>query len=351
MKFTPSAVLRAAAFAIPLISAPNLAAPALAADVVNVGAVGNSGDVGFYIAEAKGFFREENLDVKLTVFDSAARMIAPMGTGDLDVGSGAASAGLYNAAARKIDIRAVADRGRTAPGYQYQTLMIRKDLVDSGRIKDYSDLKGLKFAAAAPGVTSLSVINEALKKGGLKYSDVEVVSLGFPAQLAAFQSKAIDASMMIEPFATRLVNDNVTVRWKSTEDFYPNDQISMIFFGDKFAKEKPEVAKRFMKAYVRGARVYNDALENGQWKKGGAADEVIAILSKNLKLTVEQIRGIYPHACDPDGRLNLDSMRKDLAFFQQQGLVGDKNAKVETIVDMSFVEAALKELGPYKPAN
>lgn len=346
MNFQPSALLRAAILALPLLSAP-----AIAADVVNVGSVGNSGDVGFFIAEAKGYFRAENLDVKLTVFDSAARMIAPLGTGDLDVGSGAASAGLYNAAARKIDIRAVADRGRTAPGYQYQTLMIRKDLVDSGRVKDYSDLKGLKFAAAAPGVTSLSVINEAMKKGGLKYTDVEVVSLGFPQQLAAFQSKAIDASMMIEPFATRLVNDNVTVRWKSTEDFYPNDQISMIFYGDKFAKEKTDVAKRFMKAYVRGARDYNDALENGQWKKDAKADEVIAILSKNLKLTVEQIRGIFPHACDPDGRLNLESMRKDLAFFQEQGLVGDKTAKVDAIVDMSFVEAAVKELGPYKPAK
>ncbi len=343
MTLTPRALIRAAALALPLFGAS-----AFAADKVNVGAVGNSGDVGFYMAEAKGYFAAENLDVNFTVFDSAAKMIAPLGTGDLDVGSGAASAGLYNAATRKIEIRAVADRGRTAPGYMYQTLMLRKDLVDSGRVKDYPDLKGLKFAVAAPGVTALSVMNEALKRGGHTFADAEAISLGFPAQVAAFQGKAIDASMMVEPFATKLVNDGTAVRWKSTEDFYPNDQISMIFYGEKFAKEKPDVAKRFMKAYVRGARDYNDALENGQWAKSAKAEEVIAILSKKLGMKPELLREIFPHACDPDGRLDLASMRKDLAFFQAQGLVTNKDQKIETILDMSFVEAAVKELGPYK---
>lgn len=346
MKVMSRTVVTAAALVLGLFSLP-----ALAADRVNVGSVGNSGDVGFYLAEARGYFAAENLDVKLNVFDSAAKMIAPLGTGELDVGSGAASAGLYNAAARKIDIRVVADRGRTAPGYQYQTLMIRKDLIDSGRVKSYADLKGLKFAAAAPGVTSLSVLNEAMKKGGLKYADAETVFLGFPSQVAAFQSKAIDASMMVEPFGTKLVNDGIAVRWQSTEDFYPNDQISMIFYGDKFAKEKSDIAKRFMKAYVRGIRDYNDALENGQWSKGAKADEVIAILSKNLGMKVEQLRGIYPHACNPDGRLDVDSMKKDLAFFKEIDLVGDKNASVDAILDTSFVEAAVKDLGPYKPSK
>jgi NitT/TauT family transport system substrate-binding protein len=342
MNLTVRALFGAALLALPC------SLTALAADKVNVGVVGNSGDVGFYVAQERGYFAAENLDVTFNVFDSAAKMIAPLGTGELDVGSGAASAGLYNAATRKIEIRAVADRGRTAPGYQYQTLMIRKDLVESGRVKDYKDLKGLKFAVAAPGVTALSVTNEAMKKGGHTFADADVVALGFPQQVGAFAGKSIDASMMVEPFATKLVSDGIAVRWKSTEDFYPNDQISMIFYGEKFAREKPDVAKRFMKAYVRGARDYNDALESGQWKKDPKADEIIAILSKNLGMKPELLRDIYPHACDPDGKLDLASMRKDLAFFQEQGLVTNKDQKIESILETSFVEAAVKELGPYK---
>ena len=43
---------------------------------------------------------------------------------------------------------------------------------------------------------------------------------------------------------------------------------------------------------------------------------------------------------DPDGRVNLESMRKDLQFFREIGEFTDAKFKVEDIVDMSFAEAA-----------
>ena len=58
----------------------------------------------------------------------------------------------------------------------------------------------------------------------------------------------------------------------------------------------------------------------------------------------------YPHAVDPDGRVNTDSMRKDLAFFRQIGDVADPTVTVETILDESFVLTAVRDLGPYRPA-
>ena len=44
--------------------------------------------------------------------------------------------------APKTAHRIVADRSRSAPGDMYQTLMIRKDIMDSGRFKTYKDLEG-----------------------------------------------------------------------------------------------------------------------------------------------------------------------------------------------------------------
>jgi NitT/TauT family transport system substrate-binding protein len=50
---------------------------------------------------------------------------------------------------------------------------------------------------------------------------------------------------------------------------------------------------------------------------------------------------------NPDGKVNVQSLAEDLAFYKEQGLItGDIRA--EQVVDHSFVEAALKELGPYK---
>ena len=201
--------------------------PALAADKVNVGVLNAAGDVGLFIADARGYFKSEGLDVTLSPLDSAVKMMPLLGTGDLDVGGGATSASLYNAAERKIDVRVVASRARTAPGYVYQALVIRKDLVTSGRYKSYADLKGLKFAFASPGSTPTSSLNELVKKAGIKYSDVNVIYMGFGAQVAALQSSAIDGTIMVEPYlsqvtasedAKKFLNSFASDPWVSTPE-------------------------------------------------------------------------------------------------------------------------------------
>jgi len=325
---------------------------AQAADKVRVGTIGSSSDAGLYVAEGKGFFKAEGLEVELTVFDAAAKMIAPLGTGDLDVGSGAASAGLYNAASQHVGIKIVADRGRMAPGYSYQTIMIRKDLIDSGRFKSYADLKGLKIALAAPGVSAGSVINEAAKKGGIKFADVERVYLGFPAQVAALANKALDGSIMVEPFATQAVDQGSGVRFASSEDVYPNDQISEVFYGEKFATQRKDVALRFMKAYIRALSAYNDVLASGRIAATPQGQAVAKMVADAIKLPVEQVKRIYSQAVDPDGKVNVASLEKDLDYFKTvSGEVTDKAVTVEQLLDMSFVDAAVKALGPYKPAK
>ena len=145
--------------------AATAASPAAAADKVAVGTGGSASDAPFYIAYDKGFFKDEGLDVDLIVLDSGAKVIAPLGTGELDVGSGALSVGFWNALIRGVKFRIVADRGHTEPGYLYQTVFMRKDLIDSGQFKSLKDLKGMRMGFAAQGVTSLSLLNEAKEQG------------------------------------------------------------------------------------------------------------------------------------------------------------------------------------------
>ena len=57
-------------------------------DQVQVGIARTMSDAGYYIADAMGYFHDENLAVTLIPFKSAAQMIAPLGIGELDVGGG-----------------------------------------------------------------------------------------------------------------------------------------------------------------------------------------------------------------------------------------------------------------------
>ncbi len=319
---------------------------AQAAPAVRVATSNSSSDVGFFIAEKRGYFKQEGISVTFIAFDSAGKMVAPLGAGQLDVAGGAPSAGLYNAVARGINIKIVADKGSTPPGHGYQPLLVRKDLVDSRKFKSFADLKGLKIGSGATGISTSSTLNEALKKGGLTYSDVTVVNLGYPQHVMALQNKAVDASLTTEPSATVAVASGAAVRFAGDDVIYPYHQLAVVLYGGDFIKENPEVAKKFMRAYIRGVRDYNDALNDGKLT-GPKADSIIAILTEFTNIKDPNVyRAIVPQGTNPDGKVNEASLRKDYQFFKEQGLL-EGSVSVEQVVDNSFVEWALKELGPY----
>jgi len=323
-----------------------LADSASATDKVGVGTGGSASDAPFYIAYDQGYFKDEGLDVDLIVLDSGAKVIAPLGTGELDVGSGALSVGFWNALLRGVKFRIVADRGHAEPGYLYQSVFIRKDLVDGGQFKSLKDLKGLRMGFAAQGVTSLSLLNEAAKYAGIRFEDMTPVYLSFPQQIAALQNKALDGTLLIEPQATVAVNAGIGVRFMDTNVFYPHQQISVIFYSDKFATERKDVADRFMRAWLRGARTYNDAIKDGKIA-GAGADAVVQTMAKSFNMNPALVREMYSQAVDVDGAVNAAGIQKDLDFFRQQGWVaGGINAG--DVIDMSFAQRASAALGPYR---
>jgi NitT/TauT family transport system substrate-binding protein len=320
-------------------------------NVVKLASSGIASDIGFFIADKKGYFKAEGLDVQLSTLANSPQMIGPLGMGQLDVGAGTVAVSLYNAVAQGVAIRAVADKGSMRPGYGFSGLLVRKDLVDSGRYKTYKDLKGMTIAVGTFGSANSSAVNEALKRGGLSWDDAHMVALTFPQHLAAFANKAIDASMTSEPSASEAVKEGLAVRIAGNDEIYPDQQTAVVIYSETFARQRPQLAMRFMRAYIRAIREYNDALKDGKIA-GPNAEEIISILAEYTFIKDRQVhRDITPPAIDPDGRMNVIGLRNDLEFFKQRKLVSDANITVDRIVDTLYASAAAKELGPYKPKN
>ena len=316
---------------------------------VKVASAGIASDIGFFLAHKKGYFRAEGLDVSLTTLPNSPQMIGPLGMGQLDVGAGTVAASLYNAVAQNIAIRAVADKGSMRPGYGFSGLLVRKDLVDSGRFKSLRDLKGMKIAVGTFGSANSSAVNEALKRGGLTWNDANMVAITFPEHLAAYANKAIDASMTNEPTASEAVKEGLAVRIAGNDEIYPDQQTAVVIYSEVFTRKRPEVALKFMRAYIKAIREYNDALKDGRIA-GLNADEVISTLTEYTFIKDARLhREITPAAIDPDGRMNLKGLANDLQFFKERKLIQDPAITVERIIDTSFAEEAVKELGPYKP--
>lgn len=314
--------------------------------LVKVGIVGSVTDVGVLVADDKGYFADEGISVQIIPFNSAAQMIAPLASGELDVGGGGPSAALYNAVDRGIDIRMVADKTSTPPGYPQAFLVVRKDLVESGKYRAYSDLRGMRIAGTAPGASSTPTLYKLLALGGLTVKDVNRVFLSFPQQAVALQNGAIDAALSAEPSTTLAVQNGSAIRIVGDDVIYPHHQAAVILYSGTFAK-KTDLATRFMKGYLRGVRDYNSALKGNQFD-GPMGDAVISILTKRTHLKDPAIyRRLILHACSPDGTMNLASLTEDLTSFKNEGFV--KGAvHAEQATDMSFALAARKELGPYQ---
>ncbi|HAO43973.1 MAG TPA: ABC transporter substrate-binding protein [Afipia sp.] len=316
-------------------------------ETVKVGVNKVISDVVFYIAQERGFFDEQKLTVELIPFDSGPRMIAPLAAGQIDIGAGASSAGLFNAVARGLGVKIVADKGSTAMTYDYMPLIIRKDLVDSGRVKTFADLKGLKLAAAGPGSATNAKLNVALTQGGLTYKDSDNVNMSYPQQVLALTSKAIDGAITTEPSTSQAIASGVAVRL-SKDVLYPGQQVAVLLYGNDMLTKRRDVGQRFMTAYVKAARVYNDATHEGRFS-GTGSKEVVDLIMKTTGLTNrEMFDTMVPNGISPDAAVNIKSLTDDLKFFVDQGQI-EKPVAVGDVIDMSFAETAVKLLGPYKP--
>ncbi len=314
-------------------------------DKVTIGVVSSSSDAPFFLAEKLGYFRDAGIEATLTPFTAAPQMIAPLGTGQLDVGSGSPSAGFYNGVARGINVRMVANKASSPPDYGFSPLMVRSELVKSGRYKSPKDLKGMKIAEPAPGGETAATLVVLLNSVGLAYTDVSHVYLGFADQIAALTNGSIDASLLNEPSASIAERSGAAIRVLANDKWYPDQDTAEVFYGSSMLTRR-DVGMRLLTAWLRAARFYMGGVVDGKLKGKNAA-RIIDILTD---VTPIKDRAIYANmvsqSVQPNGKINVATLSRDLAFYKSAGfLVSD--IKVADTIDLDFQLAAVKQLGAY----
>ncbi|TVX94799.1 ABC transporter substrate-binding protein [Cohnella terricola] len=321
-------------------SSPVKNEPAKAPTKIKVGTLKALADAPIYIALEKGYFKQQNLDVEDVAFETGAAMITPLTAGQIEVGGGGVSAGFYNALSRGYDIQIVADKGHVGSDSNYVAFLVRKELIDSGEIKDFKDLRGKKIAIVSATGSNAAHLSVALEKGGLTFDDIELIEMTFPNMGTAFGSGAIDVGIIPEPFVARYVENGLAVNWKGVNDVIPNAQTGVLFYSNKFAKEDPEAANHFMVAYLQGVQDYNNAF----FKKEGY-DEIVSILTKYTTVKEADLyEKMAPAGLNASGEINQESLELDFNWYKSRGLI-EKEIDLSQVINSSFLEAAQKELG------
>src|SRR5262249_34241600 len=153
---------------------------------LKMGSLGTGSEMAIALAMDRGYFREEGIELDITRFATASEMTAPMASGQLDIGLGGISAGLFNSMAQGLPLKIVADRVVNMPDSQSTVWMVRSDLLDSGRVSEAAHFKGLTIALGGAGTIVQVELDRILQLGGLTLEDVIVEQVPYPDQIAAF---------------------------------------------------------------------------------------------------------------------------------------------------------------------
>jgi NitT/TauT family transport system substrate-binding protein len=298
---------------------------------------------GNYIGVEKGYFQEEGIQLEFER-GNTPDMLPMMTAGQVDIGAGAIQASLYNAFARGIGVKIVADHGANLKDASAGGLAIRKDLADSGAIRGAADLRGRKIAITGRGTAPELVLDRYLGTAGLTVDDVELIPLPFPDMLQAFENRNVEAAYWQEPFTTIALDRGAIVRGPIGYDIYPNQQIGIILFNERLQADRA-VALRYLRAYVRGVRDYVRAMQD---RDPAAYNEVVPIL---IEHTTVKDRAIYdkaiPSGLNPDPIPNVQSIVDDQEWYLARGHQAQR-INVRDFVDTTLVEQAIREFGPYR---
>jgi NitT/TauT family transport system substrate-binding protein len=343
----PAAKPPAAAPAAQAPSAAPAPAPPPALTKVIVGHFPATHTGGVYIAHERGYFAEQGLEVDLTPFQSLPDAALLLNSGQMDVYAGGTGANLYNAIARGIALKAVADKAHSEPGVKYKAFVARKDLWDSGEIRSIADLRGRPVAGLPSGGGVEYQMEKVLATANMTMDDVHFRGLGVPEQLAALANKGVDGAFVFQPaLCTAERRGLAVVIPPLLDDVAPGLQGGVINYSAHFMRDKPQAARGFMVAYVKALRDYNDAQ-----RRGPDRDVIIDILDKYVKLPD---RALYEE-CEwgplhPDGRIDRKWIEDEMLWSVRTGLL-ERLVPVDQLVDDTYVDHAVQVLGPYRPAR
>ena len=243
-----SALLR---FAMATAVVASLGLPAHAADklvYMNDWLPGGDKALPYYAAQ-KGFFAAEGLEVTVQTARGSSEAITKIATGTADVGSGGLAALLQAKAETGVPVTAVLGIFTVQPDAIFTA--------EGSGINTLKDVEGKKIATAT--FTSSNVIwplvLQAVKVDPAKVTLLKVDPGALAPMLATGQVDAtINWSTASPPFVKALGATGKKLKmlpWSAAGfDGYGYS----VFVADKLIAEKPDVAKRFVKAYVAAAK-------------------------------------------------------------------------------------------------
>jgi len=309
------------------------------AQPIKIGSVRVAAFAPLFIAQDKGYFAAEGVPAELIFFDAAQPVAVANASGAIDFGVSAMTGGFYNLAGQGA-LKLIAGGNREHPGFETQAFLV-SDKAFQGGLKTLKDLPHHSFAVTGPGGPPVYVVGGVLaEKLGFDFDTIKLVSLNtMPNINSALAGGQVDFTLssilgtMGQFVAAKKVH---LLGWVG--DVAPW-QFGAVFTGTKTANEQPDLVERLLRAYVKGARDYHDAVTGpGETRHDGPDTKAtVAIIAKYVEQPATTVEKGLPYV-DPQARLDVKDILHQIAWYKTRGLV-KPDVDGAKIIDKRYVKA------------
>jgi NitT/TauT family transport system substrate-binding protein len=204
--------------------------------------------------------------------------------------------------AKGVPLRIVADKGRpTREGCGADGLLASNSVASRPRVPE--SLRGARIGYTEASVAEY-VLEGFLEKGGLKRDDFEFIYVQTQNAGPALASGAIDFRLISEPAISNVVRRRQGKLWLKLADMQPEVQWACVVFGKSLLDDR-ETGLRFLRAYLRGVRRYNE----------GKTPSNVASVVRHTGLSADDVRASCWTQIRNDGQIDLPA----LMSFQRWG--------------------------------
>lgn len=264
------------------------------------------------IAETRGFFREEGLQVETNDFGGGSRALQALLGGSVDVVTGAYEHTI-RMQTKGQDVRAVLELGRF-PGI---VLAVRKDR--AAQIKGPADLKGAKIGVTAPGSSTNFFVNFLMARAGANPKDAAFIGVGTGlSAVAAMKKGEIDAISNLDPVISKLETDGDIVVMADTRTeagtkaiFGGANPAAVVYMRNDFIERNPNTTQAIVNAFHKALR----------WIATASPDEIAKSVPETYYLGDRElyVRAVKAslETYSRDGIIRLDGMKSALGMLKQ----------------------------------
>ncbi len=272
-----------------------------------------------FVADERGYFRDEGLDAQIVFFDAAQPISVAVASGDIDFGCTGMAAAFYSLAGQGV-LRIVGAGNREMPGFKNAGYIASNRAWDGG-FRSLTQLAGKTVAVTQVGSQLHYDIGLAAEKYKIPLKDIHVAAVQTNTNMSsALAGGQADLGVFPVTPAMALLSKNEAhlIGWVGDE--VPYDQANTAFTSTKIANDKRDTVERFLRAFKRGAKDYHDAFADEQERRrdGPTAQAIIAILAKYTKQQADTIETAIPWL-DAELRLDAKDVRHQIEWFTAQG--------------------------------